>query len=125
MKFKIKEFTRENTTLSQLILTSITESAMATVPKEDRKADTEVDVELKFNGVEIDITKFITRLEESWDNAIKRASITEAREIFEEMKHDFKSKNSANAQLSKINEQIQKANNQLKNISENINQLDV
>ena len=124
MKIKIKEFTRENTFLSHLILNSINEAALKTVTNdENRDGETEVDVELKFNGVEIDIRKFTTMLESSWESAVKKACKPEALEIFEKMKHKFKSEKSMNSQINKIREQIQKANNQLINISNNIDLL--
>lgn len=124
MKFKTKEFTRTNNFLSHMILGSITEAAIDTVREiENRNGETEVDIELKFNGVEIDIRKFTQFLEEAWDGEVKKACQPEAKKLFEKMKHEFKSKNSTNAQLNKIREQLIKATNHLKNVEENVERI--
>lgn len=125
MKIKIKEFTGNLSFLSHIILDCANKAAIKTVTDiEDRNEDTEIDIEFKFNGIDLDIRKFTTHLEEAYDSEVKKKCRPEAIKMFEEMKHTFKSKNSPGAKLSKINEQIQKANHQLINIQKSINHLD-
>lgn len=123
MKIKAKEITRKNTFLSHMILSTFNEEALNTIETPSNQ-ETEYNICLTFNGVELDIRKFCERLENSWENAVKKAVQPEANKLFEEMKHTFKSKNSKNAQLNKIKEQLQKANNQLKNIEEHIKDIE-
>lgn len=124
MKFKVKEFTKEENFLSHLILDCLNDAALETVKDNNKRdGDTIVDIELKFNGVEIDIRRFTKHLEEAWDSEIIKATKPEANKLFEKMEHEFKSKKSTNAQLNKIRVQLQNANNQLKNISENVEKL--
>lgn len=123
MKFKLGEITRENSFLSHMVLESIGDNkeALKTVTDiVDRDENTEVNVELTFNGVTLDVGKFVTRLEEVWEGEVRKAAAPEARKLFEKMKQDFKSKNSANAQLNRIREQMVKANNFLTNIEQNV-----
>jgi hypothetical protein len=126
MKLKTKEFTREVSFLSHLILDCVNKEVINLVSSmPTRDEDTEYDVELKFNGIELDIRKFTFHLEKAWKDAVQNACKPEAEKLFEKMKQDFKTKNSTNAQLNKINMQIEKANNQLKNIKDSIDKVTI
>jgi len=125
MKIKTSEITRENTLLSHMILTCLDPSTMKkhVEVKEDRDGDTEYEIKLSFEGEELDIKEFLELLDRSWEDAVRDAAKPYAEELFEERKHTFMSKNSKNAklegirnQIEKANKQIEKANNQLKNI---------
>jgi hypothetical protein len=124
MKIKIKEFTRQPNFLSHMILECVGSSkvAMDTVCDiEDRDENTEVEIEFKFNGVELDVRKFTRMLEDSYNEETKKAAKPSALEMFEKYKHDFKSKNSTAAKLSKVQAQFDKLKNQMINIQNSIN----
>jgi len=124
MKFKTKEITNENTLLSHMILNCLNSVAFKKVESvEGRNDETEYDIVLTFEGVELDIKKFFTLLDNEWESEMKRAARPEAELIFEEMKHTFISKNSTNAKLESIRKQVVKANEQMQNINNALSNL--
>jgi DNA repair ATPase RecN len=124
MKIKTKELVNNKGFIGHMILDCFNKEAAKTIDtKADRDENTEHDIQLIFNGVELDIRGFCKHLEEEWDRAVKNECKPEALKMFEKMKHEFKSKNSMNAQLSKIREQLNKATTQLSNVSNNLERI--
>ncbi len=121
MKIKSKELTDDSHFLGHIIMDCLNKEATSKMTKvENRDSETEWEVKLFFEGVELDIRKFTKHLEKDYYQEVKRTAAKEDRKLFEKWKQDYKSKNSTNAQLSKIKKQLDKANNQLKNISESV-----
>lgn len=125
MKIKTKEYTRTNNMFSYLIMTSITKEALDTVIHiEGRNGETEHEIILTFNGVELDVSKFAEKLENAYledvELAAKKAAVDKAEELFEKWKHHYESTNSSNAKLEKLKEQFNKVTNMLSNIDKGI-----
>jgi len=91
---------------------------------EKRNKNTEYDVQLLFEGEELDITIFAKKLENQFDDIIKARTEPYAQELFNKWKSKYISKNSTGSQIAKIKSQLDKANNQLKNISEGIDRIE-
>ena len=124
MKIKAKEITDSNTLLGHIILDCFNKEAGESIKSlEGRNGETEYEINLSFNGVELDIREFCKNLQNSWSIAVNKSAKPQAQEIFEEMKQDFKSKNSTNFQLNKIKKQLEKVTNQLQNVSENVQKI--
>ena len=79
MKIKIGEYTRVNNLLSHCILKSITKSENEQTVNDsiknseewinaENKCDTEIDVNLSINGIELDIRYFFEWLNENYKN---------------------------------------------------------
>ena len=126
MKFKVKEIKNSKEGfISHMLFNSVPVKLIEKMAnKEGYSDETEFEFELKFNGEVVDIKNFASFLEDNWDYGGKNAARPEANRLFEEMKHTFKSKNSTNAQLNKIKEQVMTANNHLKGIMTSINNLE-
>jgi len=121
MKIKSKELTDASTFLGHIIMDCLNNEATTKMTAvENRDKETEWDIKLSFEGVELDIREFTKHLEKDYYQEVKKAAKKEDRILFEKWKQDYKSKNSTNAQLAKIKIQLDKANNQLKNISESV-----
>lgn len=123
MKITTADLTKETSMLSHLILNCMNKEANLKVDEvggNKRDENSKYDIQLLFEGVELDITKFSKMLERQFDDIVKRNAKPQAQELFEQWKQSYKSKNSTNSQLSKIKIQLDKANNQLKNIEESI-----
>jgi len=124
MKIKTKELTDASHFLGHIIIDCLNAEANKKMyEKTDRNDETEWDIKLIFEGVELDIRKFTKHLETEYYLLVERAERNEDKTRYEKWKQDYKSKNSTNAQLSKIKTQLDKANNQLKNIQESINNI--
>lgn len=121
MEFTVKHLTDHKNLISHLVLSSMRNNseAIETLPS-DRTSETLVDVKLLFNGVELDINGFIETLESSWNAAVDKEASNLANERFETLKQKYISKNSTNAQLNKIREQLNKTNNILLGITSSI-----
>lgn len=121
MEFTVKHLTDHKNLISHLVLSSMRNNseAIETLPS-DRTSETLVDVKLLFNGVELDINGFIETLESSWNAAVDKEASNLANERFEILKQKYISKNSTNAQLNKIREQLNKTNNILLGITSSI-----
>jgi len=124
MKIKTKELVDDKTFLGHIIMDCLNKEATKTLDNfEERDLETEFEIELKFNGVELDIRQFTKHLESSYDRSVASECKPEALKMFEKFKQDYKSKNSNNAKLSKIKAQLDKINNQLLNVNESISGL--
>lgn len=121
MEFTVKHLTDHKNLISHLVLSSMRNNseAIETLPS-DRTSETLVDVKLLFNGVELDINGFIETLESTWNAAVDKEANTLANERFEILKQKYISKNSTNAQLNKIREQLNKSNNILLGITSSL-----
>jgi len=119
MLIKTKEITQKNTLLSHMILNCLTKEVIndKIESKAERTGDTEYDIVLMFEGVELDIRLFTEHLDKSWDSCVSEATRPEAEKMFEELKHTFISKNSTNAKLESIRKQMIKVNEQMLNIN--------
>ena len=121
MKLKAKELTDSKNFVSHIILSCFNNAAHDMISGiKGRNEETEYDIELKINGVDLDINKFAERLEGIYDEEVRRAASPEAERLLEIFKQKYRSKNSQAVKLSKIKDRIDKANNQLKNIQESI-----
>ena len=126
MKIKTKDLTNEHQILSHLVTSCLNEEANNIISSiEDRNGETEYDVKLIFEGVELDITRFSKKLDKQFDEIVKTSATPLANEIFEKWKHSFKSKNSKAMKLQKIIEQFDKINNQLLNIKQSIETINI
>lgn len=118
MKFKTKQLTDNNELISHLILSCLNDTARLKIQSiENRDSETEYDISLRFEGIELDITEFIKLVEKQIDRMIDEKAAEKTNELFEKWKHSYKSKNSKAAKLEKIKEQFDKVNNQLSNIN--------
>lgn len=124
MKIKQKEITEEMTFLSHMILDCMSSEAQAKLP-EGRTKETQYDIKLSFEGVELDIRKFTKHLEQSWESEVSWAARNQANNIFEKKMQAYRSKNSTNAQIAKLNKQLEKANNILLMVKQNIEALEI
>ena len=121
MKLKAKELTDPESFVSHIVLSCFNNAAHDMVRRiKGRNEETEYDIELRINGVDLNINKFAERLEGIFDEEVRSVAVSEAERLLEVFKQEYRSKNSPAAKLSKIKEQIDKANNQLKNIQESI-----
>jgi hypothetical protein len=126
MKIKTGQITRENSVLSHILLNALNEEANKIIQSNpNRDANTEYEVTLTFEGVELDITKFTKRYQDQLEQWIENESLPQAQELFEKWKHKYQSKNSSNAKLQKIKTQLENANLQLQNIQQAIANLDI
>lgn len=124
MKIKTKEIVDNKQFIGHMILDCFNKEASKTIDTTANTGDeTEHDIQLIFNGVELDIRAFCKHLEEEWDREVRIACKPEATKLFDKMKHEFKSKNSMNSQLNKIRQQLEKATNQLGNVSDNVERI--
>lgn len=112
MEIKKREIVEEKTFLSYMILDCLNNEANNTI---DPKSDY-IEIEFKCNGVELDFRKFTKHLEDSWDYTVNNAATDQAEERFEQMKHKFVSKNSSNAKLAKVKDQLDKLQVQFNNM---------
>ena len=92
-------------------------------------ANVEYDVKLFFEGHELDVRQFFNLLQKEYYSELKKTAKEEiekgAKEMFEKFKHEYKSKNSANAKLEKIRKQMEKCSLELQNITNGVNNLKI
>jgi hypothetical protein len=124
MKLKTSDLINDNNMLSHLILSCMNELANQKVLSIEDK-DTDYEISLTFEGIELDITKFSKMLEKQFDDIVKSKAIPLANKLFDKMQHEYKSKNSKAMKLQKIKEQFDKVNNQLLNIQKDIQMIDI
>ena len=126
MKIKTKDLIDEKQFLGHIILDCLNKEAIKMLETfKERDEETEFNVELKFEGISLDIREFTKHLEEEYEHSVKKECETQALVMFDKFKQDYKSKNSNNSKLSKIKDQLDKVNNQLVNLNNSFNYLEV